>query len=84
MKMPESFKTELIEQMLPASLKKPINDGLRIQTFLLDPANDNMKHTSAQSKGADSIFAQARAIKNAVERLRYQLILDFFSSLRPR
>jgi hypothetical protein len=65
-------------------VEKSVNDGLRIQTLLLRPANDNVKHTSVQSNGAHNIFAQARAIKSAVERLRYLLILDFFSSLGPR
>jgi hypothetical protein len=83
MKMPESFKTEQIPPVLPVSFK-PVNDGMRIRTLLFYPANDNMKHTSVQSKGSYNIFAQARAVKRATERLRHLLILNFLGGLGPR
>jgi hypothetical protein len=82
--MPESFKTEQIQKVLPASFKKPVNDRMRFRTLLFHPANDNMQHTSVQLKGAYNIFAQAKAVKRATERLRHLLILDFLGRLGPK
>jgi hypothetical protein len=84
MKMLHFFKTGPVPQVLPALLKKPINDGPRVQGLLSRPANDSAMHRSVRSRARRSGFAQAREIKNAVERFHHLLILSFFSSLGPR